>query len=136
MSDPVVLRDARESDDGFIVDAWTENFKPHSMTCRVAGVDPYRRMMQNLIRRIGDEPGAKRIIAADATDTWQIAGFLIATGQELHYVFVRESLRGHGIAKQMLQAVDIKSHTFSTPEFKKRIKPRDRGWEFRPRFTL
>lgn len=136
VSDPVILRDARESDDGFITDTWLENFKSHSLICRNAGYEPYRRYMRAFMRRLSDEPGAKRIIAADASQTSQIAGFAVSTGRELHYVFVRESLRGEKIARLMLEALDIKTHTFTTPDFKKRVKPLDRGWEFRPRFTL
>jgi len=41
-----------------------------------------------------------------------------------------------GLAKSMLEGVEVANYTFRTLPGERRLRVRDRGWKFTPRFTL
>lgn len=133
---PVHVRTAGDEDYGFIVDAWRRSYDAESTLCKFDR-DVYFRLMARHIGGIMREPGAIVRIAADNKDPDTVAGFAVLTGTELHYVYVRGgkdlSLRHHGIARMLLDGLEIKTYSFRTQVGERRLKPRERGWTFAPR---
>lgn len=139
---PYRIREWRPSDDGaFVVDAWRMSFHNGGPAVQYADRDHLKDEMRRVIDRIIDN-GAKVLIACDAEDEDALVGFASATSGELHYVYIRGgdekvTMRKQGIARDLIESIGpIFSYTFSTLAGIRRLRPRDRGWKFTPRFTL
>lgn len=136
---PYRIRAARESDTGFITNAWRESFYVGAPAAQYADRDHYKREMGRVFLQL--LPHAKQIIACDTSDDDTLIGFAVATGPELHYVYVRggdaTNMRHMGIARALVEALGpITSYTFRTLAGERRLRPRDRGWKYTPRWTL
>lgn len=132
------FRSLRDTDRGFILSAWSRSYE-RAPAVRLADPAHYRCEMAITIGRILKT--AKVLVAHDPEDENTIAGFAVYTDGELHYVYVRggepeTSMRKMGIARTLLSQLPIKSYTFRTEAFERRIRPRERGWIFTPRHTL
>lgn len=134
---PIRVREMREADEAFITDTWRRSFSDESDLHRI-DADVYARFMRQLIGRRIHERGALVRVACDPADEDTIVGFAATTGPELHYVYVRggkdTSMRGLGIVPAMLEGLTIRTYTFRTQAGDRRLKPRERGWTFAPRF--
>ncbi len=133
MKPPVKIRDAVEADWDFMRKAWRETFQFGSLAVDGADKAHYFAEMTRLFAAIA--PMASARIASDPEDDDVRIGFACFQGDTLYYVYVMKDFRGHGIAAALLEGVPIKAHAFTTLQFVKRIRPRDRGWAFKPRFT-
>lgn len=133
---PVRVRPHRETDLAFVVDTWRRSFAEDSWLSRF-DKDVYFKVMARWIRDITREAGADIRIASDVEDEDAIVGFACATGPELHYVYVRggkdTSMRRMGIARLLLEGLDITSYSCRTPAGERRLKPTERGWTYAPR---
>jgi GNAT superfamily N-acetyltransferase len=133
---PVLIRPARETDFAFIVDAWCRSFEG-SPVVHGADRNHYRSEMVRVIRKMLSGVGAATTrVACDREDDDTLLGFAAFTGPELHYVYVRQDFRQMGIAKAMLEGASIAQYTFRTLQGERRMRTRERGWKFTPRFTL
>lgn len=133
------IRDANlgpEGDMGFIVDSWRRDFASTSYLCKLSR-DVYFHLMAKHIAALSREDGAVIRVACDPEDAETIIGYAFVTGDELHYVYVRggkeTSMRRFGVARQLLDGLAIKTHTFETQAFTDRLKPAQRGWTYAPR---
>ncbi len=136
MSDlPVRIRDARDSDFGFILDTWRRSFEGAPA---VVDADPNHLFgeLAIMIGRALKRAGAIVRVACDPEDDDVLLGFVACNGSELHYAYVKRDLRNHGIVPAMLDGLEIRSYTFRTPAGDRRFRPRARGWLYTPRFTL
>lgn len=129
---PVTIRALREGDLGYVVDTWRNGFASES-NLRRFDVDVYRRLMARHINALSREPGCILRIACDPADEDTILGFALLTGDELHYVYVRQMLCRHGIARRLLDGLIVKRYAFRTSTGEGRLKPQDRGWAYAPR---
>ncbi len=132
MTPPVTIRSIREGDLGYVVDTWRKGAAAGSWLC-AWDRDVYYRLMARHIKALCFAPGATVRIASDPEDDDTILGFAVLTGDELHYVYVRQALWKQGIARLLLDGLDIKTHSFSTPSGVGRLRPQERGWTFAPR---
>jgi len=134
---PVKIRDATPADWDFMRPAWADTFRRGSLAVDGANESHYYAEMGRLFAAI--LPGASARIACDPNDDDVRLGFACYTKTVLHYVYVLKTkeldFRREGVAPMLLDALPINAYSFSTLQFVKRIKPRDRGWQFRPRFT-
>lgn len=133
MTEPVKIRDANETDWGFMRKAWRETFQYGSLAVDGADKAHYFDEMTRLFAVI--VPYASARIACDASDDDNRVGFACWTDEVLHYVYVMKDFRGHGIVPALLENLPIKAYSFTTLQCVKRLKPLVRGWAFKPRFT-
>ncbi len=133
MTQPVKIRGAVEGDMNFMRKAWRETFQYGSLAVDGADKTHYFDEMTRLFAAI--VPHASARVACDATDDDVRVGFACWTDHVLHYVYVQRDFRGHGLVAALLEDLPIKAYSFTTLQFVKRIKPLNRGWAFRPRFT-
>ena len=129
---PVRVRPAHAGDVGFIIDTWRQSFREESYLFRY-NRDLYFRLMSMHITGLMKGAGAMLLVACDPSDEDTIVGFVALTGPELHYVYVRDSFRKHGVARLLLSGQDVETHSFQTGAFVRRIKPVERGWTLKPR---
>lgn len=128
-------RDGRDGDLAFVVDTWRRSLNEQSWLCRFDR-DVYFKLMAKHIGAVAREPGFKLRVACDPSDESSILGYAVLTGTELQYVYVRggeNSFREQGVAKMLLEGLDVKTYAFRTADGDRRIKPQDRGWTYQPR---
>lgn len=136
MNPPVEIREATPADWDFIRKAWRNSYQ---CAPAVEGTDRthYFHEMSRLFAAI--VPSASVRIACDPSDAENCLGFACYKDTVLHYVYVLRAdgldFRRYGIAKRLLDGLPINAYSFSTGLFVKRIKPRERQWQYRPRFT-
>lgn len=137
MTLPFGVRDATEEDRGYIENAWRATML--AMSPAVQGADPahyHSEMSRVLSRLMPTLPGNSVRVAHDPKDENNLVGFIAATKHELHYLYVGGDFRKLGVAPLLLDGLKISCYTFSTPPGVRRLKPRERGWKFCPRFTI
>lgn len=131
---PFRIRDAVAGDEAFIKSAWRGTFRTAGVGVEGAEPEHYHREMQRLFDRL--LPTATVRIACDPQDDDNLIGFAVLTGHELHYVYVKQEFRKLGAVPALLEGLDIRSFTFKTLPGERRMRPRSRGWNFTPRFTI
>lgn len=138
---PYRIREWRPATEiGFVTDAWRMSFHNGGTAAQFADRDHLREEMGRVFERL--LPGAKVLVACDLEDDDTLLGFAAATDGELHYVYVRGgnevvNVRKQGVARDLVEAIGpVRSYTFSTIAGIRRLRPRERGWKFTPRFTL
>lgn len=131
----LVIRPAKESEDGFVYTGWRASFEKESSINRYSR-RVYQRMMGDYMRAIRAEPGAETLVAADPEDDDNLLGFAVLNGDTLHYLYVKPTMWKVGVVPAMLANREIRFTTTRTRMGDARLKPEARGWELRPRFTL
>lgn len=116
MSAAISVRVALPSDRAFCSHSWREIVK---------------QRLHDIVRGKYDASTVR--VAFDESDPDCIVGFAVHTGPVLHMVYVRKGVRGLGIARALLEPLDIEFYSLTTPDFESRIKPGERGWRFAPR---
>ncbi len=132
MTPPVTIRGLREGDLGYVVDTWRKGLTSESWLY-AWDRDVYFRLMARHIKQLVNEPGAIVRIACDPADEDTILGFAVLTGDELHYVYVRQTLWKQGIARLLLDGMIIKTHSSRTLSGVGRLRPQERGWAYKAR---
>lgn len=134
------FRDGRDGDFGFVLDTWRRSFEG-APAVRGCDVEHYRAEMKATVTKLLRSPGVSVRVAHPEGDDDAIVGYAVHNGDELHYVYVRggdkdASMRSLGIARQLVEPLNITAYTFRTEAGERRLKPKDRGWRFTPRFCL
>ena len=138
----IAVRSLAETDDGYVADRLRSSFLKdvcHDTAERTHLYDELRRLQSCWIPRgIGSEIFARPTIriACDEKDPDTILGFVVFSGDELHYVFVEKKIRRTGVAATLLGGLQIRRYTFKTAPFMTRIRPHERGWKYTPRWTF
>lgn len=132
---PFVIRDATPSDRGFIEKSWEATMRA-APDLRWSDPGHYHGEMRRVFDILLHTPGSTVRVACSPSDPDTLGGFIAATGPELHYAYVAHDFRKFGLVPMMLEGLAIKRFTFSTPYGVRRLKPRDRGWAYTPRWTL
>lgn len=129
---PFTLRALREDDLGYVINSWRQGIAAESYLAKFDR-DIYFRLMARHIKALTHEPDCVARVACDPEDESTILGFAIVTGDELHYVYVRQAMWKLGIARALLEGLPIKTYAMRTVIGERRIKPHDRGWAYAPR---
>lgn len=119
---PFDIRLARPSDFAFVKNAWLESFKA--------------RAIAKIEREIDKLARGHVQIACDRVDDDTLLGFVAADEGVLHYAYVKESVRNAGIARALVESLPIEAYSFRTDIGERRLQPKERGWEYRPRIVL
>jgi GNAT superfamily N-acetyltransferase len=91
-------------DQGYVASTWVKSLYT---------ADKRRRMsdLNALVDRMLDEPTVRLLVACEPTDAERILGWVAFTPSVglpvLHYVYVREKHRRHGIARQMANHIGL-----------------------------
>lgn len=138
MSLPFILRDGVDTDLGFVKDSWRGTFHLGGYGAQDAEREHYHEEMTRLFERLfkRDRSRVRIRVACDPKDQDSILGFAVTSGDELHFVYVRQDFRKLGVARALLEDLGVKKFTFATRSGVVRLKPRERGWAFTPRWTL
>lgn len=120
---PYRIRDARPSDRAFVSHAWVESYRARVMS-------KIEKEISKLVH------GSRVLVACDSRDEDTLLGFAALSDGALHYAYVKEPLRGEGIARRLLEGQRVEAYTFRTDAGISRIRPAERGWEYRPRIVL
>ncbi len=135
MSPPVAIRPAEGLDDwDFIRKAWRATYLLGGPAVQGADRDHYFAEMTRLFAAI--MPTAQARMGCDPEDPDNRLAFAVYSGDELRFVYVLQDFRRMGIVPALLENLEIKRFTFNTIQGARRLKPRDRGWLYTPRFTL
>ena len=126
------IRAARDGDMAFILDAWRKSYEG-APAVRGSDREHYRVEMTRTIRRLCDRGEVRIAVSPDDDD--HLLGFAVFTraddGAELHYVYVKQTFRGMGVAKALLADVPVRSFTFLSNT----ARPR-KGWRYTPRHSI
>lgn len=102
----VMIRPMEKQDEAFIFSTWLKNYKEASSFAKRIRNDIYFEKHHAIITHILKKPETKVMIAHSSLDHDQIFGFLVfedgASGQVVHYTFVKSAFQRHGIAKKLL----------------------------------
>jgi hypothetical protein len=135
MTLPVTVRPAESLEDWeFIRKAWKATYLLGGTAVQGADRDHYFAEMTRMFAAI--MPTAQARMGCDPKDDDNRLAFAVFSGDELRFVYVLQDFRRMGIVPALLDGLEIKRYTFSTIQGGRRLKPRDRGWSFTPRFTL
>lgn len=127
------VRDASEGDAGFVVGAWVAGLqsalsrKARGKALDQAGTAEELRRMVHGLRRT-----ATVRVACDREDPDTLLGFACHEGSTLHWIYVRREARGCGVARSLVEKLELDGYTFITPP----IGRVPEGWVWRPRFTF
>ena len=134
MSDPpVAIRPAESTDLGFIIDTWRRSHGGPSSPLWSFDRDVYFHLMSRHIKALMREPDAMSLVACAPDDPDTVVGWSVITGGTLHYVYVREALRKHGVARKLLAPHELDTYAMRTAVGLGRLKPDARGMKYGPR---
>ncbi len=129
----VSIRDATEADWPFIRESWTATF--HSAPAVQGANDKaYKDEMARVFAAI--LPTASGRIASNPEDELHRLAFAVYEGPVLYFAYVVQDFRREGLVPLLLEGLGIDRFMFRTLQGERRLKPKDRGWQFHPRFTL
>lgn len=101
---PVQIRGATNNDAGFIFDTWLNSFRRSHHTRGIEGpvyYDEQRRIIETLL------PRCSVLMACDSKYPTSLFGYAVAEIIDnllvLHWVYMREALRDHGIGTQLVK---------------------------------
>lgn len=101
MSDPVIIRGIVQADIPFIINSWLKSFR----SSRWAGSLPnnvYWDAYHKAIEVILERPDTTVSVACLSENPDQILGYIVYCPDAVHYLYVKLSLRRHGIGKRLL----------------------------------
>lgn len=131
MSDPFRVRAHVRDDEAYVFDTWRQDFAQDSKLAKFdRGV--YFCLMPRHARALTLQRNVQIRIACDAEDEDTIVGFAILSGPTLHYLYTRKTLRGHGIARRLLDGIEVKSYACKTKLGELCLRPAARNWEYAP----
>jgi hypothetical protein len=134
-ADLIRVRDARADDMPFITNAWRATALAHAEGVRGSDPGHWHKESGRLFERL--LPAAKLRVACDAVeDESTLVGFACVTADELNYVYVAGPFRKMGVVPMLLEGLDVARYMFRTEQGLRRLRPRERGWLYTPRFTL
>lgn len=139
MSDAVLLREFAPGDLAYLMSTWLRDLRESDPS--PLPDDLYFPAVRSLVERLLSDPQVRCTIAAASDMPNEILGYVVAIPKELIlWTHVRKGLRGRGLAKQLLMAVECPPGTpaaWSTAQSKIRLRnpPRGRQWRARPPFT-
>lgn len=121
------IREAKDSDMDFIYSSWLKSFR-ESHYAGVIPMNAYYKVYSPILKGlIFDRPGARILVATNPEEDdprHELLGWIAREPGKLmnvlHYVYVKEAFRRHGVAKALFQAAgfDVRHqfiYTFKTP---------------------
>jgi len=117
---PVVIRKATEHDVPFIFNSWLKSFRDSSLVAAVSNTVYFsnqHKLIQKLVKT------SEVLISCNPDDPDQLYGYIVCERIDnvfvIHYVYIKTSFRGLGLAKALLAATDyngkeLAAHSHST----------------------
>ena len=136
---PFRIREADKSDRedmDYVRNIWRNTFRMSGLGHNIA--TPDEQLFAAEMKRVFAFllPSATIRIACDQKDETNRVGFAVATVYELHYAYVNGDFRKLGLVPKMLDGLKITQCTFLTMAGVRRMKPKERGWSYCPRYTI
>lgn len=104
---PVRIRPANAEDVSFIFNSWLKSFRSSNHArgvCNTVYFAEQHKLIERLVK------SSQVIIACNPADPTQLYGYICAGSQDgifcLHYLYVKHSFRGLGIAKILINAFE------------------------------
>lgn len=108
MNLPIALRAAKPEDIAFFYSATLQSNLYSSNTYRSILPPVYYRGHKKVLERLLEAPGSRMIVACMEDAPEVIIGFALAGHERLlHYVYVKRPFRKFGVARKMLEHLDI-----------------------------
>jgi len=104
MLENVAIRDALSTDLDFIYNSWLKNYQATSYFAKRI---PKQVFMEEHAKRIKKCLETAQVKIA-SPDEFLIYGYLIASNDCIHYVYVRPEFSRFGIAKMLVQSLNLK----------------------------
>lgn len=113
------IRPGRDEDKNFILSTWLKSYRQLSTSSPVPTGEIYFKWAQDKIKKhLGS------FVVACTDDSDQIVGYAVFEDDVLHYVYVKHSLRGFGVANKLLDSIpqckEFTHFTRFSPFFKRR----------------
>lgn len=139
MSEDVELRKAEPGDVPFITNSWLKSYRSNGIGNRLVPNDVYFQMHHKILEAI--LPKGLAVVLCNPQDRDMILGWAHAEtfsdGLVLHYAYVKNSLRKHGLFTQLMETLlehekpQAVFYTHKTEAFDK-LNPRRHGWIYNP----
>ena len=105
---PLMLRAPVDDDVRFVTSSWLNSFREAGAFNKHVGNDLYFAQHHSLIAALWNDPRTTKLLAVFPEDTAFIYGWLVGTGSDVgpivHYTYVRNSMRGRGVATALVNA--------------------------------
>jgi GNAT superfamily N-acetyltransferase len=96
-----VVRTGNEEDWNFVYATWLRSFKRSSYFAKhiqdALFFENHHKIVEAILRR-----GALVRVATPAEDPATILGYLVGEGEVVHFIYVKKSFRGFGVARSLL----------------------------------
>ncbi len=113
----VVIRDNLPEDESFILDSWLKSYYGASFFTVKIPKSVFFSHHSRLIKKLLVTSRIR--LAVDPQDLGIIAGYIVYEPDKIHYLYVKESLRGFGIGKKLLSEANLFDRTKITHLTKK-----------------
>jgi len=133
------LREAQDQDVPFVTNSWLKSYRHGGSMTKHVPNDVYYAQHHAVLERI--LPRGVVVVACDSGDPDHILGWmhseLLDEAFVLHYVYVKNSVRGHRIMRSMMERVlsseddRPRFHTHSTDAWRK-LDMHKMGWVYNP----
>lgn len=138
-----IVRDWNQSDRAFIADSWLNTLRAASLETRRADWQCWRAFHNQRIDGILDDERTRVRVVAPPDDEFTVYGFLVyretTTPHDpglLHMLFVKKPFRKDGMARDLLDGIDLEGMSFTewTAEVEKWILARFEKFKGRDRW--
>ena len=139
MTDVVQMRKAEPGDVPFITNSWLKSYRSGGIGNRLVPNDVYYQMHHAILEVI--LPKGLAVVLCNPEDRDMICGWAHAEtfndGLVLHYAYVKNSLRRHGLFTKLMDTLieherpQSIMYTHKTEAFDK-VTPKHKGWIYNP----
>ncbi len=99
----VRLRTGRSADAAFVHTTWRRYYRRHNESVQRVPELVYAAEQRIAIDAILSRSAL--LVVCDASDADVIAGYVVAEGPSLHWIHVKDGLRGYGLARMLVSAL-------------------------------
>jgi GNAT superfamily N-acetyltransferase len=107
------VRPLLPSDTGFVARSWVDTARAGSRQARAMEAGAFNRWHYAAVAQLLASSSVEVRVAAPPEDDTTIYGFAVLEGTCLHCVYVRKAVRRLGIARALVDGVNLESATFS-----------------------
>jgi hypothetical protein len=103
----IIIRDAEYGDKSFIFSTWLKGVYYGCTYFRQMPQDLYYDLQGDQITKVLQDPSTHIRIACDQDDPPWVVGFCVYKNSDLHWIYVKLDFRKKGIARLLMQGVEI-----------------------------
>lgn len=101
----------------FLYNSWLKSYRD-SPTVQSISNTVYYAEQHKLIERLLQAPEAKAVVACNPEDPTQIYGYIVYQPDVLHWVYVKHTFRGAGIARMLVAEAGLSAKLIYTHRVK------------------